>query len=277
MFLVYICQNFGFTFLINTSCSCIPSGQMDVGMELQTSNDIRSLKASVEKEQENRFTQEECMDLEMFCVVEEQPLPSIKPYGKDYQASMQEIKDPEISQSEIVEEEGSIEKLRDSSFEQEKGVSLLTSCGIEGEHPEQNKISNNHHQIDEDEMFVAEFTMPVKKSNQVMEEDQDVSNFQTEMETLPDCTESKVMFEDLDTPYRPNEPLELDMSYGKENLEQREQRSQEMISSDKRKCHMAAIDYPVSITLDVTPLSNEPDATGEYFFICNCRYVSNNL
>lgn len=262
IFSLYLFQSFGHNFPSNTSCSSVLSHQMDIDTEFQPSNNLRNFEGSMVKLQDNRFAQEECMDLDMFCVVEAQPLCSIQPCSKNHQAN----RDPEIAHPEIVMlGEGSIEKLRDSSLDQDKGVNLLISCVIESEPPGQIKRGGDDQQSDEEHVFVSELTtMQVNKTFQIVEEDHDISNLETDIEKLLNCSHSEVKFMDLDMSCGPSEPIELAKSIDEEHLDEKEQNSTYMC--EKRTGQMTK-DYPVSITLDKTLLSKEQDISGEYILL----------
>lgn len=240
--------------MITSCCSILSSCLMNINMDLGTSHNPNLSKTSMEMLQESRFSQEECMDLDMFYGIEE-PHNPVNPNTED-QADGEKIKDqdPEISAPEDgMHGEVSIEKFRDCSIYQER---------FEGEPPDLIEPYSEDHKIIQEQMKVSELASLDNEMYQIVREDHNSSNSQAEVEKLQDYTHAPeecmghAMFSGTE------EPQELVRPFDEENHEDGEQMFLEMTSSENRKCQTIMVDRPLSITHDGTPKSMVPESSG---------------
>lgn len=255
-------------YVIHLSCSILSSCLMDINMELGTSYNIKDSKTSIEKLQDNRFSQEECTNLEMFYGIEE-PLNAVYPNTED-QANRKMINYSKISPAEGgmqgeasteispveggMQGEASIENLRDCSFYQE----------MEEELPDHIKPYSEDHKTDLEQTMVSPSVHLDNEKYQVVIEDHNLCNLQTEAEKLEDAYTSEeyighAMF------CSPQEPQGLVTSPGQVNHGNEEQPFLNVTSSENEKCQMSIETCLLSATLHGIPEPKVPDVSGANF------------
>ncbi|KAH7532362.1 hypothetical protein FEM48_Zijuj04G0011800 [Ziziphus jujuba var. spinosa] len=222
---------------------------MNINMDLGTSHNLNRSKTSMEKLQEIRFSEEECMDLEMFYGIEE-PHNPVNPNAED-KTDKEKIKDPKISASEDgMHGEASIEKFRDSSFNQER---------FGGEPPYHIEPYSQDPKIGQEQMKVSEFAPLGNEMYQIVRGDHNSNNSLAEVEKLQDYTHASeecmghAMFSGTE---EPQELVRLG-PFDEENHDDGEQMFLEMAN---RECQTIMEDRPLSIALDGTPKSKVPDS-----------------
>lgn len=252
----FLVSEFLFDYLMpHSSCSILSSCLMDINMELGTSYNIKSSKASIGSVQENRLSEEECANFEMFYGIEE-PLNTVYPNTED-QANGEMLKYSEISPSEDgMQGEASIEKLRDCNFYQEM---------IEGEPPDHIKPYSEDHKTDQEQKIVSQFVPLDNEMFQVVREDHNQCNLQTEAEKLEDYTHTPEEYIGHAMLCGHKEPQGLVTPFGEENHEDEEQISLEIKSSENRKCQISMEDNLLSTTLHGIRESKVPDTSGANF------------
>lgn len=241
-------------YVIHLSCSILSSCLMDINMELGTSYNIKNSKTSIEKLQDDKFSEEECKNLEMLYGIEE-PLNAVYPNTED-QANGKMIRYSEISPPEDgMQGEASIENLRDCSFYQEM---------MEEELPDHIKPYSEDHKTDLEQTMVSPSVHLDNEMYQVVIEDHNLYNLQTEAEKLEDAHTSEeyighAMF------CSPQEPQGLVTSLGQVNHGNEEQPFLDVTSSENRKCQISVETHLLSTTLHGIPEPKVPDASGANF------------
>lgn len=237
-------------------------------MEFRTSSNGANSEAFMEKLQENRFSQEECTDLETFCGVQEEPPNQVVSYGEDQETNREQIKAPDIAPSEDgIQGESSMEKPRDLTLSQE-GLNLETVYGTEREPSYYVRSSSEDHQIDREEIMEPELMQPENQTCQVIRQDNNLIASEANMEKLLRCTVSQEEYMDLDMFLGAKQSRELVCSSGEENHIDREPIKLPETSSPKSIEHQIIVQEdpdPLSVEYDGTPGAKFPSALGAYF------------
>lgn len=237
-------------------------------MEFKTSSHGANSEAFVEKHQENRFSQEECTDLETFCGVQEETPNQVVSYGEDQETNREQIKAPVIAPSEDgIQGESSMEKPRDLTLSQE-GLNLETVHGTEREPSYYVRSSSEDHQIDREEIMEPELVQPENQTCQVIRQDNNLIASEANMEKLLRCTVSQEEYMDLDMFLGAKQSRELVCSSGEENHIDREPIKLPETSSPKSIEHQIIVQEdpdPLSVEYDGTPGAKLPSALGAYF------------
>ncbi|CAL8142661.1 unnamed protein product [Prunus armeniaca] len=243
----------------------LSSYMLDFDMEFRTSSNGANSEAFMEKLQENRFSQEECADLETFWEVQEEPPNQVVSYGEDQETNREQIKAPDIAPSEDgIQGESSMEKPRDLTLSQE-GLNLETVYGTEREPSYYVRSSSEDHQIDREEIMEPELVQPENQMCQVIRQDNNLIASEANMEKLLRCTVSQEEYMDLDMFLGAKQSRELVCSSGEENHIDREPIKLPETSSPKSIEHQIIVQEdpdPLSVEYDGTPAAKFPSALG---------------
>lgn len=243
----------------------LSSYMLDFDMEFRTSSNGANSEAFMEKLQENRFSQEECADLETFWEVQEEPPNQVVSYGEDQETNREQIKAPDIAPSEDgIQGESSMEKPRDLTLSQE-GLNLETVYGTEREPSYYVRSSSEDHQIDREEIMEPELVQPENQTCQVIRQDNNLIASEANMEKLLRCTVSQEEYMDLDMFLGAKQSRELVCSSGEENHIDREPIKLPETSSPKSIEHQIIVQEdpdPLSVEYDGTPAAKFPSALG---------------
>lgn len=253
---------------------------MDIDVELSTLHDLTNLEAHTENLQHKRFSQAECVDLETFCEVEEEPTDPFESLGEDRQTEGVQIKVPVAAPFEDkIPGEASTGKHQDSRLSQEGCVNLETFCGIGGESVDYVNLSGEGHQIDGEGTKILELGQSENKMHQVITKTYDLCDLETSTEKLQVDKFSQGECMDLDTFCGAKEEspkLVRQYNAGHHN-ESESIKFPTLTSSENRMCQINIKERPPSIMLDGTPPSKFPDASGANTQDRVLDYVSHHL
>ncbi|KAK7841304.1 sister chromatid cohesion 1 protein 2 [Quercus suber] len=268
--------------LFQTTCSTdytladnvLSSVPMDIDMEVSTSCGLANLKVNTEKLQDERFSPAECVDLETFLETEVQPTDPFKPFDEDIQTNGEQIKVPEKAPLEDeITGEACTEKIQDCTFSHEGCVNLEMFCTTDEEPAVHINLSAEDHQIDGEQIKVTELAQSENKTHPVIRETHDLSNLETSMEKLRVEKFAHEECMDLDMfGGAKEEPPELVRKFNEEHHNDAEPKELPSLTSfENKKCQVNTEEHPLSVTVDRTPKSKFPDASGattpEFMFI----------
>ena len=239
-------------------------------MEVSTSCSLTNLEANTEKLQDKRFSRAEHVDLETFLETEVEPTDPFKPFGEDLQTNGEQIKVPEMALLEDeIPGEASAEKIEDSRFSHEECGDLEMFCGTGEEPADHVNLSPGDHQIDGEQIKVLELAQSESKNQHVIRETYDLSNLGTSMEKLrvekfshEECVNLDMFCGDEE------EPPKLVRQFNQEHHNDAETtKFPSLLSSESEKCQVNTEEHALSVTLDGTPKSKFPDASGVIMFL----------
>ncbi|XP_065637125.1 LOW QUALITY PROTEIN: sister chromatid cohesion 1 protein 2 [Quercus suber] len=246
--------------LFQTTCSTdytladnvLSSVPMDIDMEVSTSCGLANLKVNTEKLQDERFSPAECVDLETFLETE---VPEKAPLEDE------------------ITGEACTEKIQDCTFSHEGCVNLEMFCTTDEEPAVHINLSAEDHQIDGEQIKVTELAQSENKTHPVIRETHDLSNLETSMEKLRVEKFAHEECMDLDMfGGAKEEPPELVRKFNEEHHNDAEPKELPSLTSfENKKCQVNTEEHPLSVTVDRTPKSKFPDASGattpEFMFI----------
>lgn len=238
---------------------------MDSDVELRTFHNLTNLEAQTDNLQHKRFSQAECVDLETFCEVEEEPTDPFKSLGEDHQTKGEQINVPVAAPFEDkIPGEASTGKHQDSRLSQEGCVNPETFCGTSGEPVDNVNLSGEGHQIDGERIKILELGQSENKMHQVITKTYDLCELETSTEKLRVDKFSQGECMDLDTFCgAKEEPPNLVKQYNAGHDNDSESiKFPNLTSSENRKCQSNIKERPPSIMLDGTTPSKFPDASG---------------
>lgn len=241
---------------------------MDSDVELSTFHNLTNLEAQTDNLQHKRFSQAECVDLETFCEVEEEPTDPFKSLGEDHQTKGEQINVPVAAPFEDkIPGEASTGKHQDSRLSQEGCVNPETFCGTSGEPVDNVNLSGEGHQIDGERIKILELGQSENKMHQVITKTYDLCELETSTEKLRVDKFSQGECMDLDTFCgAKEEPPNLVKQYNAGHDNDSESiKFPNLTSSENRKCQSNIKERPPSIMLDGTTPSKFPDASGAKF------------
>ncbi|KAK9925479.1 hypothetical protein M0R45_033803 [Rubus argutus] len=216
-------------------------------MDFRISSNRADSEEIIEKLQWNRFSQEECADLDTFIGTEKQK--QVKQYGEDNETNGDQIKTPDIAVSEDgIQEEG-------QNHEILYGNDREASCHV--------ITTGEDHRSDREEIMEIDLMQPEKQSCQITRRERSLRNLEADMENLKNTTFSQEEFMGLDVLCGNKKPQELVCSYGEENHNDGEPtKLQDMIEPDTMKTIPEEDPDPLSIAYDGSPDIKLPDALG---------------
>ncbi|KAF3964259.1 hypothetical protein CMV_011430 [Castanea mollissima] len=225
---------------------------MDIDMEVSTSRGLANLKVNTEKLQEERFSPAECVDLETFLETE---VPEKAPLEDE------------------IPGEACTEKIQDRAFSHEGCVHLEMFCATDEEPADNINLSAEDHQIDGEQIKVTELAQSDNKTHPVIRETHDLSNLETSMEKLrvEKFAHEECMDLDMFCGAKEETP-ELVRKFNEEHHNDAEPKKlPSLTASENKKCQVNTEEHPLSVTVDMTPKSKFPDASGattpEFMFI----------
>lgn len=238
---------------------------MDIDMEVSTSQYLTCKEEHTENLQGRRFSQAECVDLEMFYAVEEESMDPFTPFGEDHQTNEEKTKALAIAQlEEKTPGEASIGKFQDFCFSKEGCVNLETA-GTDGDPLEQINLSGEDHQTDGEQIKVLLLAQE-NQIHQVIQKTHDLSNSERSMEKLRgDKFSQEWMDHDMFCGAKVEPPKLVIQINEEHNNETEIIEFPKLASSENRKCHVNTEERPLSIMLDGTPQSKFPGASGENY------------
>ncbi|KAB1211778.1 Sister chromatid cohesion 1 protein 2 [Morella rubra] len=242
----------------------LSSGPMDIDMGVSTSYNLTCIEAQMENLQEKSFSRAECVDREMFCEGEEEPMDPYTPFGEYHQTNGETTKVLAIRQSEgKVPGEANRGKHHDNSFSQEGLVNVEMFSTTNREPLDHVNLSAEDHQVDGGQRKFLELAQE-NQMHYAIQEVSGVSNLETSLEKLRG---DKFSQEECMDPGLPcgakEEPSKLARRFEEEPHDYTETiRLPTLTSSENRKCQVNTEENPLSITLDGTPQSKFPDASG---------------
>ncbi|KAL5537383.1 hypothetical protein UlMin_043564 [Ulmus minor] len=227
-----------------------------MGIRVSTLHNLDSLKATIEKHEENRFSQEECMDLEMFYGSEVENQNAVELHNEDHQDNLVEINDPKIlSRKDGIPAEASTERLEDWRLSGENDVNCVRSCGIEGEPSDHMQSCGEDLQIDLEHIIASESELPQNETCQVIGDDHILSNLQIEMEKL------RGEGTGFATSSGPEELQDHGAQFVEEHCGDRDENFAEIFENGEESPFVVE-ENPKSMKLDGTPELKIPDASG---------------
>ncbi|KAM0954776.1 hypothetical protein ACFX2J_023097 [Malus domestica] len=242
----------------------LSSHWLDFDMELRASSSGAKSAPVMEEFHENRLSQEECVDLERFCGVEDEPPRQVKSSGEGKETNGEQLKVPDIALlGDAIREEANLaEKLEDHRLSHE-GLNLETFDGTEREPSHHVRTSSEDHQIDREEVMEPELVQPESQTCPSIVQDHNLITVEAGMEKLQSCTVSQEDYMDIDTFNGVKQPRELVCPFGEANHNDGEPKKlPEMISPDskERQIIMQEDPDPLSVSCDGTPGVKIPDA-----------------
>ncbi|KAG6659686.1 sister chromatid cohesion 1 protein 2 isoform X1 [Carya illinoinensis] len=242
----------------------LSSGTMEIDMAVSTSHYLTCMEEHMESLQGRRFSQAECVDLEMFYEVEEESMDHFTPFGEEvHQTNGEKTKALAMAQSEEkTPGEASMGKYQDFRFSKEGCLNLEMLSATDGEPLEQINLPGEDHRIDGEQIKVL--VLAQENQIQVIRNTHDLSNSETSMEKLrvDKFSQEEWMDHDMFCGAKVEHPkLVRQFNEGHHN-DTEVIESPNLASSENRKSHVNTEGRPPSIMLDGTPQSKFPGASG---------------
>lgn len=236
-------------------------------MAVSTSHYLTCMEEHMESLQGRRFSQAECVDLEMFYEVEEESMDHFTPFGEEvHQTNGEKTKALAMAQSEEkTPGEASMGKYQDFRFSKEGCLNLEMLSATDGEPLEQINLPGEDHRIDGEQIKVL--VLAQENQIQVIRNTHDLSNSETSMEKLrvDKFSQEEWMDHDMFCGAKVEHPkLVRQFNEGHHN-DTEVIESPNLASSENRKSHVNTEGRPPSIMLDGTPQSKFPGASGEKY------------
>ncbi|XP_065878827.1 sister chromatid cohesion 1 protein 2 isoform X2 [Euphorbia lathyris] len=285
----------------NLSEDVLASHQSRCNVEMGASHDLSNLEASKEMHQGDGSSLHEPVDHEMSSMVEEEPLNPVKLYTDKHHSKKEHTQVLEVVGLDGMHEEPSMQELWGKSICEEALLNLQIFSEVGQEDDNRAKLSCEHHQTNAEELEAANEAQLLVENHQIIEEDCngindkiieehcDVTNTEASMEKLRDNRVSHEEHKDMelfsmveeppeygeifDGEHQNNsehgkllmveEPAENTRSFGEKHQTAVQHKSSlDGSPSGNMKFKIFSEDRSLSVTLDTTPTSKFPNASG---------------
>eukprot|EP00257_Ricinus_communis_P013886 XP_015571431.1 sister chromatid cohesion 1 protein 2 isoform X1 [Ricinus communis] len=267
----------------------ISSHPIDFDMAVGTSHYLSSLEASTENYLDNEPNQCESMELEMFPMVEEEPLYPVQSFDEYLHNKAEHTGAIQVVSSDEMHAELSMQELWGNSIFREAGLNLQIFGEVEEEPENSAKSFGEHHQTDGKQIKVPDLTQAENENDEVIKEDCNISNLEVSIEKLREnmvaqeecrdiemfCMVEEPPEENRSIPdkhksntehkmlYRVDELPEDTRPFGEEHQSSAEHETLLQMTSPRNSTYEALTeDHPLSVTLDTTPRPRFPNASG---------------